>query len=84
MNERWKQYLPVIFAAVAALSRWPGLLPPNFSVMYALCFCAGVFFPGRTGWMMPAGVMLATDLALNGYYQFGMGIQVFKIGRAHV
>lgn len=32
----------VVFAA----SRWPGLMPDNFSAVYALVFCGGVFLPG--------------------------------------
>ena len=29
---------------VFALSRWPGLMPMNFSAAYALAFCAGLYF----------------------------------------
>ena len=32
------------FLVLVALSRWPGLLPPSFSVVYALAFCGGVYF----------------------------------------
>ena len=53
---------------VAALSRWPGLFPPNFSAFYALAFCAGAFFPGRAKWWLPLGTMLATDFLLNAFY----------------
>jgi hypothetical protein len=64
-----KLLLPVIFVATFALSRIPGLLPLNFSVAYAFAFCAGVYFRGARAWWLPLGVMLATDLALNIYYQ---------------
>ena len=64
-----KFLLPVIFVATFALSRIPGLLPLNFSVAYAFAFCAGVYFRGARAWWLPLGVMLATDLALNIYYQ---------------
>ena len=64
-----KFLLPAIFIVVFALSRIPGLMPLNFSVAYAFAFCAGVFFRGTTGWWLPLGVMLATDLGLNCYYQ---------------
>jgi hypothetical protein len=64
-----KLLLPAIFVAMFALSRIPGLLPPNFSVAYAFCFCAGAFFPGRLAWLLPLGTMLATDIALNCFYQ---------------
>lgn len=61
--------LPVIFVMTFALSRLPGLLPPNFSAAYAFAFCAGVFFTGALGWWLPLGVMFATDIGLNFYYQ---------------
>ena len=55
---------------VFALSRIPGLMPLNFSVAYALAFCAGVYFRGASKWWLPLSVMLATDIGLNFYYQF--------------
>jgi hypothetical protein len=64
--------------AIAALSRWPGLFPPNFSAFYALAFCAGAFFPGTMKWWVPMGTLLATDLALNLYYLLAMGINAFQ------
>jgi hypothetical protein len=63
-----KFLLPAIFVAIFALSRIPGLLPSNFSAAYALAFCAGVYFPGLIAWILPLGVMLATDVALNLFY----------------
>lgn len=77
MQDRWSRWLPWVFAGAFALSRIPGLLPPNFSAAYALMFCAGVFFPRRVAWTAPFSVMLATDLALNLWYQFGKGYDVF-------
>lgn len=64
-----KLLLPVIFVTTFALSRIPGLLPPNFSAAYAFAFCAGVCFAGAMAWWLPLGVMLATDIGLNFYYQ---------------
>jgi hypothetical protein len=64
-----KLILSVIFVATFALSRIPDLLPTNFSAAYAFAFCAGVFFRGALAWWLPLGVMLATDLGLNCYYQ---------------
>jgi hypothetical protein len=64
-----KLLLPAMFVATFALSRIPGLLPPNFSAAYAFAFCAGVYFRGARAWWLPLGVMLATDLGLNCYYQ---------------
>ncbi len=53
---------------IAALSRWPGLFPPNFSAFYGLAFCAGVFFPRQFKWWLPLGTMVVTDLLLNMLY----------------
>jgi hypothetical protein len=66
--------LPAVLIAVFALSRIPGLMPLNFSAAYAFAFCAGVFFPKRLVWWLPLGVMLATDLGLNFYYQYALNI----------
>ena len=77
MKGRWSYLLPGIFLVCLALSRWPGLLPPNFSAVYALIFCAAAFFPIRLGSVITIGVLLVTDLALNAWYQWGKGIPVF-------
>ena len=66
---RSKYLLPAIFIAVFAISRTPGLLPLNFSVVYAFVFCAGVFFPKKIVWWLPFVTILATDIGLNFYYQ---------------
>ncbi len=65
-----KIILPVIFTLVFAVSRIPGLMPLNFSVVYAFVFCAGVFFPKQLAWWLPLTVLVATDIGLNFYYQF--------------
>ncbi|HEX4343630.1 MAG TPA: DUF6580 family putative transport protein, partial [Verrucomicrobiae bacterium] len=69
VKEKWNRLLPVIFLLLVALSRWPGLFPPSFSAVYALVFCAGVYFRGRIGWWLPLVTLMATDIALNVYYQ---------------
>ena len=51
-----------------ALTRWPGILPPNFSAAYALAFCAGVYFPKRLAWWLPLATLLATDALMNLFY----------------
>src|ERR1051326_460218 len=53
---------------VAALSRWPGLFPSNFSAFYGLAFCAGALFPGLMAWWLPLGTMVVTDILLNVFY----------------
>ena len=52
-------------------------MPPNFSAVYALVFCAGAFFPGTVSWRAPLGFLLISDLVLNGYYQWVKGYSVF-------
>jgi len=69
-------FLPVCLMVVFALSRWPGLMPPNFSAVYALVFCAGVFFSGRSAWYLPLLTLFLTDLSLNLYYHV-QGWEVF-------
>jgi hypothetical protein len=61
-------WLPVLLMVAFAATRWPGLLPQNFSAAYALVFCAGVYFVGRLAWWLPLGTLLLTDVALNCYY----------------
>jgi hypothetical protein len=75
-NRKW--VLPVLLLIVFAISRYPGLLPNNFSAAYALVFCAGTFFRGRFSWILPLGTLLATDLLLNVYYD-RKGIDVWNL-----
>ena len=79
MNGKWQKWLPYAFMAVAALSRWPGLFPPNFSAFYALAFCAGAFFPRTIKWWLPLGTLVCSDVALNLYYQFALHINSFRV-----
>ena len=79
MSERFQRWLPWVFAGVMALTRWPGLMPPNFSAVYAFVFCAGALLGGRRAWALPLATMLVTDLVLNAYYQFGRGWDVFTV-----
>ncbi len=60
--------LPVLFVAVFAVSRIPRLLPPDFSAIYALAFCAGIYFRGAMAWWLPLAIMAGTDLGLNVFY----------------
>jgi len=61
-----------------ALTRWPGLLPPNFSAAYALCFCAGVFFPRKLAWWLPLATLLISDLIIDCYYQYVRHVDAFQ------
>jgi hypothetical protein len=56
---------PLLLLAVFALSRWPGLLPDNFSAAYAIVFCAGLYVPGVAGWIIPLAVLAGTDLVIS-------------------
>jgi len=60
--------LATIFITVFAVSRIPGLMPSDFSVAYALMFCAGAFLGGAMAWWLPLAAMLVTDVALNVFY----------------
>lgn len=53
-------------------------MPPNFSAVYALLFCAGVYFTGRMAWWLPLGVLALTDLGICSYYQFVKGVEAFQ------
>lgn len=53
---------------VFAATRWPGLMPDNFSAAYALAFCAGVYFPHPWRWILPMATLALSDLALNAHY----------------
>lgn len=72
-----KLALPIALMVVFALTRVPGMLPPNFSAVYALVFCVGVYFTGRMVWWLPLSVMLVTDIGLNLYYWLALGWDVW-------
>lgn len=54
---------------VFALSRWPGVMPDNFSAVYALVFCGGVFLPRKLAWWLPLLTLFISDLLLNLHYR---------------
>ncbi len=59
----------MLLIVVFALSRWPGVMPDNFSAVYALMFCGGVFLPRKLAWWLPLTALLITDLGLNIHYR---------------
>jgi hypothetical protein len=79
VSDKRKWLLPGLLMLVFAVTRYPGLLPNNFSAAYALVFCAGAFFPGRLAWFLPLVTMLVTDLLLTGYYA-EKGVAVWNWG----
>jgi hypothetical protein len=73
VKEKPKLLLLIVLMLVFAITRWPGLMPPNFSAAYGLAFCAGVYFAGGLAWLLPLGAFLVTDVLLNlFYYQTGI------------
>jgi hypothetical protein len=78
VKEKWNIGMAAALMIVFALTRWPGLMPNNFSAAYALAFCAGVYFPGRCAWWLPLGTLLITDIAINLYYTLSAGFNAFQ------
>ena len=74
-----KYALPVALMVAFAITRWPGMYPQNFSAAYALLFCAGVYFVGRTAWWLPLLTMFISDMALNLYYRYALDYDVFNL-----
>ena len=50
---------------IFAVSRWPGMLPQNFSAAHALLFCAAFWLPSWMGWVLPLATIIVTDILLN-------------------
>ena len=73
-----KNLWPLALMVVFALSRVPGMLPQNFSAAYALVFCAGVYFSGKSAWWVPLTTLLVTDFLLDLYY-LHLGVHVFAL-----
>tara|TARA_A100001037_G_scaffold261204_1_gene250073 strand:+ start:232 stop:846 length:615 start_codon:yes stop_codon:yes gene_type:complete len=60
-----KIWLPLLLMLIFAMSRWPGMLPQNFSAAHALLFCAAFWLPGWMGWVLPLATIIVTDVLLN-------------------
>ena len=60
---------------VFAASRWPGMLPQNFSAAHALLFCAAFWLPGWMGWVLPLATIIVTDILLN-LFHYNMSVMV--------
>ena len=70
----WLFGLMVIFTAM----RWPGLLPWNFSPVYAICFCAGAYFTGVRSWLVPVALMFVSDVVMNYSHWSPQGFSIFN------
>jgi hypothetical protein len=68
VSGKWNKLLPALLILVFALSRYPGVLPQNFSAAYAIAFCGAVYFTGAMAWWLPLGALLITDILLNVFY----------------
>jgi len=77
VKEKWNKWLIVLLMVTLAISRIPGLLPTNFSAVYAFVFCAGVLMPGSMAWWLPLGTLLLSDILLNFYYE-SLGHDVWR------
>ena len=72
----WLLGLMVLFT----LMRWPGLLPWNFSPVYAICFCAGVYFKGVRAWLIPLALLFVSDVLMNYFHWRLQGFSVVSSG----
>lgn len=79
MKEKLNLGLPILLMVVFAATRWPQLMPPNFSAVYGLVFCAGVYFPGKLAWWLPMVTLAITDVLINLYYLFAYDINAFQV-----
>jgi hypothetical protein len=70
-----KTWLPLVLILVFATSRWPGMLPQNFSAAHALLFCAAFWLPGWMGWVLPLATIIVTDILLN-IFHYNMPVMV--------
>jgi hypothetical protein len=84
VKDRWRFWLPLgLMMIVFAITRWPGLMPQNFSAAYAMAFCAGVYFPRKLRWWIPLGTLFALDLLLNVFFYHVTPVDsytLFKLG----
>ncbi len=81
MNSKPNLWLALLLMVTFAITRWPGLMPVNFSAAYALLFCAGVYLPGRLGWWLPLATMAVADGCLAVYYWkvYQIPFQVYQL-----
>ena len=66
------------FMVIFTVMRWPGLLPWNFSPVYAICFCAGAYFKGVRSWLVPVSLMFVSDVAMNYFHWSSQGFSIFN------
>jgi hypothetical protein len=64
---------------IFAITRWPGVMPPNFSAAYALVFCAGIYFPRKLAWWLPLSTLLLSDMLMNHFYYHTDLVSVYML-----
>lgn len=79
-------FVLILIGASIRVLRHFGLieLPPNVAPVSALAFLAAAFFPRRWGWIVPGGLMVASDLAIGGYDPRIMSVVYGSFGLAYV
>jgi hypothetical protein len=68
VKEKSNLWWPIVLMVAFAATRWPGLLPQNFSAAYALAFCCGVYLPRKLAWWLPLSTLLVTNILLNRFH----------------
>ena len=74
--------MALVLMGVFILTRWPSLMPPNFSAAYGLLFCAGVYFRGDLAWWIPLVVMGVADGLLDYFVywrSYGIPFQWYQL-----
>ena len=73
------RHILILFGLLAlfTLMRWPGLLPWNFSPVYAICFCAGVYFKGRRALLVPVAFIFVSEVLMNYFHWRHLGFSPF-------
>ena len=83
MNDKKNLLIPILLMAALAITRFVFLdrdgMPRNFSAVYALAFCAGVYLRGPLGWWLPLGTLLLTDIVLNVFVYAGPAVGGFML-----
>ena len=83
MNDKKNILIPILLMVALAVTRFVFLdqdgMPRNFSAVYALAFCAGVYLRGPLGWWLPLGTLLLTDVILNVFVYAAPAIGGFMI-----
>ena len=57
--------MALVLMGVFILTRWPGIMPPNFSAAYGLIFCTGVYFRSGLAWWIPLLAMALADILVD-------------------